>query len=78
MELDIASVTWVEVMIMVEDGKVLVCLSIFLFVDLVLCLTVFTNCLLKALAFCCGAMAGLLLKEMVILVGAEGFLPLSC
>ena len=39
-----------------------VCLSTFLFVLLVACFTVFTNCLLKAIAFCMGVLAGLLLK----------------
>ena len=39
-----------------------VCLSTFLFVLLVACFTVFTNCLLKAVAFCMGVLAGLLLK----------------
>jgi len=34
--------------------KCFVCLSFFLFVDVVLCKTVVTNCLLKAEVFCWG------------------------
>jgi len=39
-----------------------VCLLTFLFVLLVAYFTAFTNCLLKAVAFCMGVLAGLLLK----------------
>jgi len=47
-----------------------VCLLIFLFVRLVACFTVFTNWLLKALAFSCGVRAGLLLMILFVCSGA--------
>ena len=53
----------------------LVCLSTVLFTLLVACLAVFINCLLKAVAFCCGVMAFLFLKFMMVFGGVEDFLP---
>ena len=53
-----------------------VCLLTFLFVLLVACFTVFTNCLLKVVAFCMGVLAGLL-KLMRLLVCSDDFLLLS-
>ena len=46
----------------------------FLFVLLVAYFTVFTNCLLKAVAFCMSVLAGLLLKLMFLLVCSGDFL----
>ena len=60
-------------MSMFDDVSVFVCLFVFLFVFLVVCFIVFTNCLLKALAFCCGVMAGLLLKFMMVFDKDGGF-----
>src|SRR6476620_241072 len=54
-----------------------VCLLTFVFVLLVACFTVFTNCLLKAVAFCMGVLADLLLKLMFLLVCSGDFLLLS-
>ena len=55
--------------------SVFVRLFVFLFVFLVVGLIVFTNCLLKAFAFCCGVMAGLLLKFMMEFGGDGDFFP---
>lgn len=49
-----------------EACRDFVCLSMMRFPFLVLCLTVLTNWLLKALAFCCGVVAGLLLNEIIV------------
>ena len=54
-------VSWLE-MRMGSQCSFFVCLLTFLFVLLVACFTVFTNYLLKAVAFCMGVLAGLLLK----------------
>ena len=73
--LDIASDTWAGVMRMVGDVIDFVCLFVFLFVVLIACFIVFTNCLLKAVAFCCAVMAGMLLKVVMLFGGEWGFLP---
>ena len=57
-----ACVVWWLEMRMGSQSSFFVCLSTFLFVLLVACFTVFMNCLLKAVAFCMGVLAGLLLK----------------
>ena len=57
-----ACVVWLSEMRMGSQCSFFVCLSTFLLVLLVACFTVFTNCLLKAVAFCMGVPAGLLLK----------------
>src|SRR5678816_656290 len=72
-DFELASLTWIGVMIMGVVGKVLVWLSIRLFLALMVYLTVLTNCSLKALAFSCGSVASLPLKLMVVL-GCEGCL----
>jgi len=52
------------------------CLSTFLIILFVVCLTVLTNCLLKAVAFCLGVIDGFTLK-VITAFGCEGiFLPL--
>jgi len=58
-------------------SRCLVCLSIFLFENAVLCKTVLTNCLLKAEAFCWEVFAGLLLIVMMMLGVDGGFFPFS-
>src|SRR6476661_6950671 len=68
-------VWWLERMGM--QCSFFVCLLTFLFVLLVACFTVFRNCLLKAVAFCMGVLAGLLLKLMFLLVCSVNFLVLS-
>ena len=70
-DFDIASLTWIEVMIMGVVGKVLVWLSIRLFLALMVYLAVLTNCSLKAVAFSCGSVASFPLKLMAVL-GCEG------
>src|SRR2546426_5399374 len=74
-ELDIASDTCFTVSSICVTVRAFVCLSIFLFELLVECLTVFTNCLLNAVAFCWGVMAGLLSKAMIVFCCVVGFLP---
>src|SRR5690242_11207039 len=70
-DFEIASLTWIVVMIMGVVGRVLVWLSIRLFLALMVYLTVLTNCSLKAVAFSCGSVASLPLKLMAML-GCEG------
>ena len=53
-------VWWLE---MGSQCSFFVCLLTFLFDLFVACFTVFTNCLLKAVAFCMGVLAGLLLSR---------------
>src|SRR6476619_7283059 len=72
-----ACVVWWLEMRMGSQCSFFVCLSTFLFVLLVACFTVFMNCLLKAVAFCMGVLAGLLLKYMFLLVCSGDFLLLS-
>src|SRR6476469_8201506 len=72
-----ACVVWWLEMRMGLQCSFFVCLSTFLFVLLVACFTVFTNCLLKAVAFCMGVLAGLLSKYMFLLVCSGDFLLLS-
>ena len=72
-----ACVVWWLEMRMGLQCSFFVCLLTFLFVLLVACFTVFTNCLLKAVAFCMGVLAGLLLKLMFLLVCSGDFLLLS-
>src|SRR6478609_6778172 len=72
-----ACVVWWLEMRMGLQCSFFVCLLTFLFVLLVACFTVFTNCLLKAVAFCMGVLAGLLLKLMCLLVCSGDFLLLS-
>ena len=64
-----ASTTWVVVIVIVMfvEGSLLVCLAIFLIERLMVCMTVLTNCLLKPVAFCCGVLADMLSKVMIIL-----------
>ena len=69
-------VWWLEMRIG-SQRSFFVCLSTFLFVLLVTCFTVFTIYLLKAVAFCMGVLAGLLLKLMFLLVCSCDFLLLS-
>ena len=57
-----AYVVWRLEMRMGLQCSFFVCLLAFLFVFLVACFTVFKNCLLKAVAFCMGVLADLLLK----------------
>src|SRR6478609_3466869 len=57
-----ACVVWRLEMRICLQCSFFVCLSTFLFVLLVARFTVFTNCLLKVVAFCMGFLAGLLLK----------------
>ena len=57
-----ACIVWWLEMRMGSQCSFFVCLLIFLFVLLVACFTVFTNYLLKAVAFCMGILADLLLK----------------
>jgi len=58
--------------------SVFVFLSIFLFVDVVLCKTVLANCLLNAVAFCWDFIACFPLIVMIIL-GVDGvIIPFSC
>src|SRR6476469_2119447 len=59
-----ACVVWWLEMRMGSQCSFFVCLSTFLFVLLAACFTVFTNCLLKAVAVCVGVLAGLLLQLM--------------
>ncbi len=73
----IASAVCVVVIVSLVESSFLVCLLIFLLVFLVWCFTVLTNCLLNASAFCCGVIACLLLKVIMVLGCAGGFLPLS-
>ena len=70
-DFDISSLTWIEVMNMGVVGKVLVWLSIRLFLALMVYLTVLTNCSLKAVAFSSESVASLPLKLMVVF-GCEG------
>ena len=70
-DFDIAFLTWIEVINIGVVGKVLVWLSIRLFLALMVYLTVLTNCSLKAVAFSSGSVASLLLKLMVVF-GCEG------
>jgi hypothetical protein len=76
--LRMASKVCVLVMVIVVEDKDLVCLSILRLSLLVVCLTVFTNCLLKEFAFCWEVMAGLLLKEIALLGCGGGFLLDFC
>src|SRR6478609_4360494 len=69
-----ACVAWWLEMKMGSQCSFFVCLSTFLFVLLVACFTVFTNCLLKAVAFCIGVLAGVLLNKMFLLVCSGDFL----
>jgi len=58
-------------MSIVVGSRCSVCLPIFLFVDVVLCKTVLTNCLLNAVALCWGVIDGLPLIAMMTL-GVDG------
>src|SRR6478609_6870601 len=72
-----ACVVWWLEMRMGSQLSFFVCLLTSLFVLLVACFTVFTNCLLKAVAFCMGVLAGLLLKSMFLLVCYGDFLLMN-
>lgn len=75
----IASWTCVLVSIIGVVWSLCMFLSVALFVLHVACLTVFVNCLLKALVICFGVAAVLLLNDMVLFGGWVGFLlPNPC
>ena len=61
------------VMFMSVICNLFMCLSIFLFVLLVLCVILFVNCLLNSCAFCLFVNAVLLLKVIVQLCCGFGF-----
>ena len=70
------------VIVMFADSRVCVCFFTRLLSLFVLCLTVFTNCLLKAEAVCCAVIIVLLPKVIVLLSCCCGFLlerlPIVC
>ena len=72
-----ACIVWWLEMRMGSQCSFFVSLLTFLFVLLVACFTVFTNCLLKVVAFCVVVLAGLLLKLMFLLV-CSGDILLLC
>src|SRR6476469_2205660 len=73
-----ACVVWWLEMRMGSQCSFFVCLLTYLFVLLETCFTVFTNCLLKAVAFCMGVLAGLLLKLMFLFVCSGDILLFVC